>query len=236
MKLELLFLTAVLLVIIFSVISWAHGKNRTYKLKSGEEKQHNENSSIEFETEESRIKDAHNRLSELKNGLEELKSNRLKIQLKLDYQEMLEEYEQLSKSHMRNIKETVQIMKVSNIPEDIEKCHYSILNSLNWFLGQENLYPEAPWLMASNVQKFIDLAKTDYNARLMNLAANEISKYKLKVIELATNEAKHGLTYSTLSYLEGLRVVVDATATNNKECFKYINEAQYEVEDFYSEQ
>lgn len=234
MKLEVAFVAVVAIVLVFSFLIWVGGK--ALKPTDGEKKitEDEDIKAPEFSSDDEAVEFISSELSEMREKIAKLRSDRNTIQNQMDMAELAKHYSPLALARLENIKLNSRTLKTAPTPEILENSHQNIINDLTWFLNQENLHPGAPWLFEYDVQRFIDLARIDYNKKVVDYGRQRVESYRMKITELASVELKDEETHDTLAIIDSLRRLVDTAGENNKETFALLNELQYEVEGLYS--
>ena len=125
-------------------------------------------------------------------------------------------------------------LESSPTPEILTSCLANMEANIAWFAEQEELYPNAPWLMAGGAKSMLDKVKCRYNELLYGLAKTSFDRYKIVINELITEDTKTEETEIMFSQIESLRGFVDTTASNYSECFEGLNNLHNQVEDLYS--
>lgn len=125
-------------------------------------------------------------------------------------------------------------LESSPTPEILTSCLANMEANIAWFAEQEELYPNAPWLMVGGAKSMLDKVKCRYNELLYGLAKTSFDRYKIVINELITEDTKTEETEIMFSQIESLRGFVDTTASNYSECFEGLNNLHNQVEDLYS--
>jgi hypothetical protein len=175
-------------------------------------------------------------IEELQEELRKVKEGRKKIDEAIKLKEAERAAIPIAAVRISEIIEYNKTLESIRMPEILESSKANIEAHLNWFAKQEELYPNATWLLNSGAKNFIIDTKNKYNVMLYNIAEEEFNRFKIIMPELFTEVSKRQRVDAIFSLIERLRGFVDVKAENYKECFNELNALHYQVEELYSKQ
>lgn len=176
------------------------------------------------------IEDANQQLAELRNKVKTIKQSVRNITIT----EAAEYCLPMANFRLEELRKYNTKLESSPTPEILTSCLANMEANIAWFAEQEELYPNAPWLMVGGAKPMLDKVKCRYNELLYGLAETSFNRYKIVVKELITEEARTEETEIMFSQIESLRGFVDTAASNYAECFESLNNLHSQVEDIYS--
>ncbi len=176
------------------------------------------------------IEDANRQLAELRNKVKTIKQTVRNVTIT----EAAEYCLPMANFRLEELRKYNAKLESSPTPEILTFCLANMEANIAWFAEQEELYPNAPWLMVGGAKPMLDKVKCRYNELLYGLAETSFNRYKIVVKELITEEARTEETEIIFSEIESLRGFVDTAASNYAECFESLNNLHSQVEDIYS--
>lgn len=176
------------------------------------------------------IEDANRQLAELRNKVKTIKQTVRNVTIT----EAAEYCLPMANFRLEELRKYNAKLESSPTPEILTFCLANMEANIAWFAEQEELYPNAPWLIVGGAKPMLDKVKCRYNELLYGLAETSFNRYKIVVKELITEEARTEETEIIFSEIESLRGFVDTVASNYAECFESLNNLHSQIEDIYS--
>lgn len=76
----------------------------------------------------------------------------------------------IAEQYLKEIQTINNSLEQGNTPEQLESCKEQLLVLLQWFVKQEQEYPDAPWLIQGTAIAMLDKVRNRYNERIYDLA------------------------------------------------------------------
>ncbi|MDR1459781.1 MAG: hypothetical protein LBI60_06175 [Bacteroidales bacterium] len=127
----------------------------------------------------------------------------------------------------------ISILKTNDI--DVLYLQYTAgLEFIRWFLSEETLYPDAPYLLSGGAENYLINFKEQYNEMIFRVAGYHLVKYKHKFHELYTVNARQTHTQKMFIKLDQLNQMVVMDAKNGDLIMENLNDYHSQVEDLFS--
>lgn len=200
----------------------------------GKKKELQDTENICNKDDEVTIEECNNRLNEIKKTLVEVRENNKKIAEDVRINKIAKTAIPMANYRLDELRKYNTQMESATTPEILSNSKGIIDLHVLWFVEQEELYPNAPWLMVGGANNMLDRVRCRYNELLYGLAESEFNRYKIVIQQFVTNNARTKETEVIFSEIENLRGFVDTTASNYVECFDSLNNLHSQIEDLFS--
>ena len=193
----------------------------------------NTNNDIEVSQEIS-LENSQQKLTEIQEKVAEIRKNNERIKQDLRIKEAAVSAIPLAEYHLNELTKYNHTLETAKLPEILSSCENNIKQLLEWFVLQENEYPNATWLLVGGASNMIKKVENRYNEMLLRLAKENFDSYRIKMLEFITEDVKTEHTEIIFSWIDELRGWIDTKAENQQECFNSLNEIHYQVEEIFS--
>jgi hypothetical protein len=183
------------------------------------------------------ISDYNAKLESMNRQKENLISSQKKILQQKENLLMQEKYIEKTYAVDRNIILLEKCNKIMAKTKDINilQAEYeSGLEVIRWFIKEEALFPEAPYLLKYGSERFLDDFRDQFNDAIIRITSNHLIKYKQKFYELYTSKARQAHTQRMFIELDTLREMIDIQAHNFQSTFEALKEYHDQVENMFS--
>lgn len=127
----------------------------------------------------------------------------------------------------------LRIEKTKDI--DVLYANYrSGLEYINWFINEEAIRPDAPYLIKNGSEEFKNTFLLALNESVCRIAGYHIVKYKQKFHELYSDKAKQTHTIKMFVKLDTLREIANDEVSNYTQTLDMLNDYHSQVEDTFS--
>lgn len=130
----------------------------------------------------------------------------------------------IAENNIKTLKSNISKIDKTNDIDVLQAWHKSNNEIIRWFMNEEAMYPNVPYLLENGAENFSITYKKRYNDNIVRIAGHHFARYRASFIGLQTVKARLTHTNRMLILLDTFRVIIAVDVDNTDFSLDTINE------------